>query len=43
MELLARHVVRPGPLFSVRVGLDGVAGALEAMAAKRVLKAVVIP
>lgn len=43
MELLARHVVRPGPLFSVRVGLDGLTQALEGMAAKRVLKAVVIP
>lgn len=43
MELLARHVVRPGPLFSVRVGLDGLVQALEGMAAKRVLKAVVIP
>ena len=42
-DLLSRHVVRPGPLFSVRVGLDGIEEALEGMAAKRILKAVVIP
>lgn len=43
LEMLLRHVVRPAPLFSVRVGLDGIEGALQGMADKRVLKAVVIP
>jgi L-iditol 2-dehydrogenase len=43
LEMLQRHVVRPAPLFSVRVGLDGIENALQAMADKKVLKAVVIP
>ncbi|MHC5019836.1 MAG: zinc-dependent alcohol dehydrogenase [Planctomycetota bacterium] len=43
LELLQRHVVRPGPLFSVRTGLDGLENALFQMADKKVLKAVVIP
>ena len=43
MRLLETHAIRPQPLFSVRVGLDGIRGALEGMAAKTVLKAVVLP
>jgi L-iditol 2-dehydrogenase len=43
LEMLQQHVVRPGPLFSVRVGLDGIEDALQGMADKKVLKAVVIP